>query len=179
MHFPQMLSWPAGSKPYDGVWAPWWYAGTHQSTGFQPSIKHGHTQQQHAGQQQQQQQQLQVHRQEGQEDAPPARRGPLPAHLAPLLEECRPLYALLRRHALKPLPAAVPRPLDGGDADALAVAGGGSSSEPQQKQHSGTHAYHSDPRNADILIGMRDGFTGAAAPCCHTTLWAGLHGLSS
>ena len=19
-----MLSWPAGPKPYDGVWAPWW-----------------------------------------------------------------------------------------------------------------------------------------------------------
>lgn len=29
----QMLSWRAGPKPYDGVWAPWWYAGTHKSTG--------------------------------------------------------------------------------------------------------------------------------------------------
>lgn len=31
---PAMLSWPAGSKPYDGVWAPWWYTNTHSATGF-------------------------------------------------------------------------------------------------------------------------------------------------
>lgn len=31
----QMLSWPAGPKPYDGVWAPVWYGAIHQSTGFQ------------------------------------------------------------------------------------------------------------------------------------------------
>jgi hypothetical protein len=29
-----MLSWPAGPKPYDGVWAPYWYANVHTSTGF-------------------------------------------------------------------------------------------------------------------------------------------------
>jgi hypothetical protein len=29
-----MLSWPAGPKPYDGVWAPYWYSNVHQSTGF-------------------------------------------------------------------------------------------------------------------------------------------------
>lgn len=29
-----MLSWEAGPKPEDGVWAPHWYARTHQSTGF-------------------------------------------------------------------------------------------------------------------------------------------------
>jgi hypothetical protein len=29
-----MLSWPAGAKPEDGVWAPHWYARTHASTGF-------------------------------------------------------------------------------------------------------------------------------------------------
>lgn len=29
-----MLSWPAGPKPEDGVWAPHWYARTHASTGF-------------------------------------------------------------------------------------------------------------------------------------------------
>ncbi len=28
-----MLSWAAGPKPYDGVWAPWWYANTHKGTG--------------------------------------------------------------------------------------------------------------------------------------------------
>jgi hypothetical protein len=31
---PAMLSWPAGPKPEDGVWARYWYAGVHASTGF-------------------------------------------------------------------------------------------------------------------------------------------------
>ena len=30
----EQLKWPAGPKPYDGVWAPHWYAQVHQSTGF-------------------------------------------------------------------------------------------------------------------------------------------------
>ncbi|GAB4259310.1 MAG: branched chain amino acid aminotransferase [Pararhodobacter sp.] len=30
----RMLSWPAGPKPYDGVWAPVWYQAVHASTGF-------------------------------------------------------------------------------------------------------------------------------------------------
>lgn len=30
-----MLHWPAGPKPYDGVWAPHWYANVHTSTGFE------------------------------------------------------------------------------------------------------------------------------------------------
>lgn len=29
-----MLHWPAGPKPYDGVWAPHWYNAVHVSTGF-------------------------------------------------------------------------------------------------------------------------------------------------
>lgn len=29
-----MLEWPAGPKPYDGVWAPHWYNAVHASTGF-------------------------------------------------------------------------------------------------------------------------------------------------
>ena len=33
---PAMLSWPAGPKPEDGVWAPHWYANVHASTGFEP-----------------------------------------------------------------------------------------------------------------------------------------------
>ncbi len=33
---PAMLSWPAGPRPEDGVWAPWWYAQVHASTGFRP-----------------------------------------------------------------------------------------------------------------------------------------------
>jgi len=31
----QMLTWQAGPKPYDGVWAPHWYANVHKSTGFE------------------------------------------------------------------------------------------------------------------------------------------------
>jgi hypothetical protein len=30
-----MLHWPAGSKDYDGVWAPHWYTNVHRSTGFE------------------------------------------------------------------------------------------------------------------------------------------------
>jgi len=30
-----MLSWPAGPKPEDGVWADHWYASVHASTGFE------------------------------------------------------------------------------------------------------------------------------------------------
>jgi hypothetical protein len=33
---PAMLSWPAGPKPEDGVWAPAWYANAHATTGFLP-----------------------------------------------------------------------------------------------------------------------------------------------
>ena len=33
---PAMLRWPAGPKPEDGVWAPYWYAGVHASNGFAP-----------------------------------------------------------------------------------------------------------------------------------------------
>lgn len=32
----EMLSWPAGAKPEDGVWAPHWYDGVHRSTGWAP-----------------------------------------------------------------------------------------------------------------------------------------------
>jgi hypothetical protein len=32
---PAMLHWPAGPKPYDGVWAPHWYGAVHGSTGFE------------------------------------------------------------------------------------------------------------------------------------------------
>ena len=36
-----MLSWPAGPKPFDGVWAPHWYNAVWHSTGFvrRPSAK--------------------------------------------------------------------------------------------------------------------------------------------
>jgi hypothetical protein len=32
---PRMLSWPAGSRASDGVWAPYWYAAVLKSTGFE------------------------------------------------------------------------------------------------------------------------------------------------
>ncbi len=31
----QMLAWQPGPKPYDGVWAPHWYANVHKSSGFE------------------------------------------------------------------------------------------------------------------------------------------------
>ena len=31
----RMLRWPAGPKPFDGVWAPHWYGAVHASTGFE------------------------------------------------------------------------------------------------------------------------------------------------
>ena len=30
-----MLSWKPGPKPYDGVWAPYWYENVHRSSGFE------------------------------------------------------------------------------------------------------------------------------------------------
>lgn len=30
----KMLRWPAGPKPFDGIWAPHWYNAVHASTGF-------------------------------------------------------------------------------------------------------------------------------------------------
>jgi Sulfotransferase domain len=33
---PAMLSWPAGPRDTDGVWAPHWYEGVWRSTGFRP-----------------------------------------------------------------------------------------------------------------------------------------------
>lgn len=35
----KMLSWKAGARPEDGVWAKYWYANVHQSTGFQPYVE--------------------------------------------------------------------------------------------------------------------------------------------
>ena len=29
-----MLTWPAGGRPEDGVWARYWYSNVHASTGF-------------------------------------------------------------------------------------------------------------------------------------------------
>lgn len=32
----KMLTWTAGPKPYDGIWASHWYGAVHRSTGFAP-----------------------------------------------------------------------------------------------------------------------------------------------
>ena len=32
---PSMLSWPAGPRDSDGIWAPYWYDAVHKSTGFE------------------------------------------------------------------------------------------------------------------------------------------------
>ncbi|GAU25534.1 hypothetical protein TSUD_38920 [Trifolium subterraneum] len=37
---PSMLSWEAGPKPIDGLWAPWWYNNAHKSTGFKEQRKY-------------------------------------------------------------------------------------------------------------------------------------------
>ncbi|MGE7391086.1 hypothetical protein ACQKM2_37020 [Streptomyces sp. NPDC004126] len=39
---PQMLSWPAGPRPTDGVWGRHWYKGVWNSTGFSPSASPVH-----------------------------------------------------------------------------------------------------------------------------------------
>ena len=64
---PAMLSWPAGPRPEDGPWAPYWYHNVHQSTGFSPYSE---------------------------------KAEPFPDRLRPLLDECRPHYQFLRRHAI-------------------------------------------------------------------------------
>lgn len=65
---PAMLSWPAGGRTEDGVWAPHWYANVHRSTGFAPYRPKG---------------------------------GEFPERLRPVLDEARPHYERLARHALR------------------------------------------------------------------------------
>ncbi|KAG2433280.1 hypothetical protein HXX76_008347 [Chlamydomonas incerta] len=145
---PAMLSWAAGPKPYDGCWASWWYRNTHKSTGFDVEVR----------------------------DA----RKPLPPSLKPLLAECYPLYDTLSRLALRPCmeglgpEGSVPRPLpaagsgaaEGSGAELHAGAAAASAEAPALLadgpaglRKTGTHVYVQDPRNEDVLIGIRDGVT--------------------
>lgn len=39
----RMAHWPPGPKPYDGVWAPYWYGNVHSTTGFRKSSSPGRT----------------------------------------------------------------------------------------------------------------------------------------
>jgi len=67
-----MLSWPAGPRPTDGVWAIHWYGRVWASTGFTTRPDAGG-------------------------DAGPA---PLPANLEELAARCQPFYAQLAEHRL-------------------------------------------------------------------------------
>jgi len=100
-------------------------------------------------------------------------REPLPDRLKPLLAECWPCYEMIRSHALRPLPdaALIPRGVtrvssSGAEAaadaaaaaaavaaarDAAATRGGGGGVA------GGTHAHAADARNAEVLVGVRDG----------------------
>ncbi|XP_057721234.1 branched-chain-amino-acid aminotransferase-like protein 2 [Arachis stenosperma] len=40
---PTMLSWEAGPKSIDGLWAPWWYESIHKSTGFNQAKRYPQT----------------------------------------------------------------------------------------------------------------------------------------
>jgi hypothetical protein len=37
---PRMLSWPAGPRATDGVWAKYWYERVERSTGFEPQVEY-------------------------------------------------------------------------------------------------------------------------------------------
>ena len=65
---PGMLSWPAGARAEDGVWAPHWYANVHRSTGLAPYRP---------------------------------KTGEFPDRLRPVLDEARPHYEKLLRHAVR------------------------------------------------------------------------------
>ncbi|HXI19785.1 MAG TPA: hypothetical protein VNH46_01790, partial [Gemmatimonadales bacterium] len=65
----RMLSWPAGPRPTDGIWARYWYDAVERSTGFEPWRPRPRT---------------------------------VAPELAPLLEQCQPLYQELARHRLGP-----------------------------------------------------------------------------
>ncbi|MED6222307.1 hypothetical protein PIB30_063100 [Stylosanthes scabra] len=65
---PTMLSWEAGPKSIDGLWAPWWYESIHKSTCFKQEKKYPQS---------------------------------FPFSLYDLLEQCLPLYNMLRRHVKK------------------------------------------------------------------------------
>jgi hypothetical protein len=70
-----MLSWPAGPRPTDGVWARHWYARVWASTGFTTEPGRGGA-------------------------AKPGARPPLPAGLEDLAARCQPFYAELAEHRL-------------------------------------------------------------------------------
>lgn len=91
----------------------------------------------------------------------------MPDHFRPLLGECQVLFGLLRHYAIEPMPLqaySVQRPIaasgdhaSGASQQAASAAAGGDGGK---KEKMGTHVYLQDLRNADILIGIRNGVTG-------------------
>jgi hypothetical protein len=73
-----MLSWPAGPRDSDGVWAPYWYDSVWKSTGFGRSSSPA----------------------AASSGATSASRDPLPPELEPLAEQCLPYYERLSAHKL-------------------------------------------------------------------------------
>jgi branched-chain amino acid aminotransferase len=157
-----MLSWPAGPKPYDGVWAGYWYGGTHRSTCFDVGVREG-----------------------GKEPLSDALK-PLLGECWPMYEALRAMaIGPLETPAgggvgggTGTTPTAmgatsVPRPLLPGGASGTGGAtsgggrggGGGAENHPHphphphnnNQQHVSTHAFAADPRNASVLVGIRDG----------------------
>ena len=70
-----------------------------------------------------------------------------------LVEEARPFYYHLKRYALKPMPPGKWKSLE--EADSAEESAHKRRKKDEEKR--GTHAYAQDPRNAHVLIGMRDG----------------------
>jgi len=85
-----------------------------------------------------------------------SRGAAMSSDLHDLLEECRPFYNLLKRHALKPLN------LLGEPSRPMAAPDGGEQLRGVGKESGSigaTHTYKPDTRNGDILIGIRNGVT--------------------
>jgi hypothetical protein len=84
---PAMLSWPAGPRPTDGVWAKHWYANVWASTGFRSPPRADGAEARSSGS-------------ERTTGAPGASQ--LPPELEPLADLCQPFYDELASHRLAP-----------------------------------------------------------------------------
>lgn len=137
-----MLQWPSGPKPYDGVWAEYWYQGVWKSTGFFSTEDRDHYKQ--GGN-------VHHHLTNG-NSSTTGTATVLPDHLKPLLEECRPLYEILRKRALRPASSIITTgTTDTTDHHAITMK--------RRKNKGGTHVYIPDERNKDVLVGIRDGMS--------------------
>jgi branched-chain amino acid aminotransferase len=135
-----MLQWPPGPKPYDGVWAEYWYQGVWKSTEFSSTVntvKDGGNVHHHSG-----------------DSSIITSTTILPDHLKPLLEECRPLYEILRKKALRPASSIITT-----TNSTTTATGHHAIPMKRRKNKGGTHVYIPDDRNKDALVGIRDGIS--------------------